>query len=156
MLQQALNNIGTDLETFKKLVDELETASIHEQYSNCDAIIQSMLVSLDSDICPLDVTLRLIKLWRQLASLIQGKIFEKTLQIWLNSPRAATQDRVEINHSVLLNETPTLMFRVDDRIFRSPPHFEVLIGILNFYLVVVKNYNEERLSKSELSNPSEK
>jgi hypothetical protein len=148
MFRQSFEHIRTDLNTFKALVVHLEAAPIQEQYLHHETIIQSMLISIDAETCPLEITLKLAKIWRRLANLIPRKLFEQTLQLWLNTPRAATQGPIEINNSVILNETPSLMFRVDDRIFQSPPHFELLMRILSFYLDAVKNYNNVRLIKA--------
>lgn len=148
MFSKALDNIETRLQVFTILVDHLQAAPIQEQHIHHETIIKSMLVSLDEKICPLPVTLQLAQIWHRLSDLIPRKLFEQTLQLWLNTPRAATHGTIEVDNSVLLNETPTLMFRVDDRVFRSPPHFELLMKILAFYLEASKNYNNVRYLKA--------
>jgi hypothetical protein len=148
MFIDALDKIKTDQRRFTAIVNYLQGAPIQEQYVHHETIIKAMLISLDVTLCPLPVTLKLSKIWRRLANLIPRKLFEQTLQLWLNTSRAATQGPIEIDNFVLLNETPTLMFRVDDRIFRSPPHFELLMRILSFYLEASKNHNNVRLLKA--------
>ncbi|KAI6192123.1 hypothetical protein M3Y97_00302500 [Aphelenchoides bicaudatus] len=148
MFNQALANIQRDLKHFITLVNHIQASPIDEQCEHYEAIIESMFVSLDDTICPRSVTLQLSTIWRRLANIIPRKLFEQTLQLWLNTPRAATQGNIEVTNSVLLNETPSLMFRVDDRVFRSPPHFEALMIILEFYLEASKNYNNARLQQA--------
>jgi hypothetical protein len=147
MFSEALDGIQSDFERFTLLVNHLQAAPIQEHYLHYETIIKAMLISLDDQICPMHVTLQLAKIWRRLTNLIPRKLFEQTLQLWLNTPNAATQGPIEINNSVLLNEVPSIIFRVDNRVFKSPPHFELLMQILSFYLDAIKNYNNVRLMK---------
>lgn len=147
LFKQALDEIESELDKFTILVEHLQEAPIKEQYAHYETIIKAMLVSLDDKIFPQPVTLNLARIWLRLSNLIPRKLYEQTLQLWLNTPNAATQGPIEIDNSVLLKETPSLLFRVDSRIFRSPPHFELLMRILTFYLDAIKNYNNVRLLK---------
>ena len=56
----------------------------------------------------------------------------------------------KINNEVLLAETPLILFRIDERVFRSPPHFRCFIRILVFYLEAVRNSNVVRLTKASI------
>lgn len=147
MFANALKNVRNDLTTFTRLVDLLQSAPIKEQYKHHVTIIKSMEISLDKSVCPLTVTRHLAKIWRRLENLIPRKLYEQTLQLWLNTANAACKKFVQVNNSLLLRETPLIMFRVDERIFRSPPHFDLLIRMLQFYLDAVKNHTNVRMTR---------
>ncbi|KAI6205063.1 hypothetical protein M3Y94_00750200 [Aphelenchoides besseyi] len=149
MFEEALANISTNPTTFTALVSHLQSAPIHEHYKHYETIICSMVVSLDSSVCSISVATMLAKIWRRLANLIPRKLYEQTLTLWLNTPHAATNGPIQVDNAVLLRETPALMFRVDERIFRSPPHFELLMQILSFYLDATKNYNHVRMIQAQ-------
>ncbi|CAD5234413.1 unnamed protein product [Bursaphelenchus xylophilus] len=145
---EAVDNIKNDIVTFTRLLRVIESAPIHEQYNHYDSIIKAVAVTLDGELCPLVLARKLAKIWKRLENLIPRKLYEKTLDLWLNSSRSAGKGPIQVTNSLLLKETPLIMFRVDDRIFRSPPHFELLLRMLSFYLDSVKNTNLVRLTKA--------
>lgn len=113
-----------------------------------------MEVSLDRVLCPLKVARQLGRIWKRLENLIPRKLYEHTLQMWLNTPQAACKKQVQVTNSLLLRETPLIMFRVDERVFRSAPHFELLIRMLSFYLDAVKNSAIVRVTRANATAES--
>ncbi|KAI6229684.1 hypothetical protein M3Y99_01143500 [Aphelenchoides fujianensis] len=154
MLREALEGIREDPTVFTALITHLESAPIHEQHRHHETIIRAMAVSLDPAVCSLNVAWKLSRIWRRLSHLMPRKLFEETLGLWLNTSRAATNGRIAVDNAVLLKETPALLFRVDDRVFRSPPHFALLVQMLAFYLDATKNHNHVRMMKATVTDGS--
>lgn len=108
--------------------------------------------TLDSTISSRPLTEKLCRIWERLENLIPRKLYEDTLQIWLNTPLAATTGYIEVDNDLLLTKTPSIIFCVDSRIFKSPPHLKCLVHILAFYLEVSRNANNQKLIKSNIQN----
>ena len=148
LLAEALTQIRVEPAVFSALIRHLESAPIAEVYAHYEVIIEATLVSLDTSACSVHVGWQLAKLWRRLANLIPRKLYEQTLRLWLNTPQAATNGPIDVDNALLMGETPALLFRVDERVFRSPPHFDLLMTMLSFYLEATKNFNNMRLNRA--------
>lgn len=111
--------------------------------------------TLDSSICSRPLTEKLCRIWQRLENLIPRKLYEDTLQVWLNSSLAATSGFIEVDNELLVTKTPDILFRVDSRIFRSPPHLRCLVHMLAFYLEASKNANNQKLIKANVQGQTQ-
>lgn len=148
VFRKALENIQSDPERFAVLVKAIHAAPIREQHAHHKTIIRSMLVSLEEGVCSANVTLQLTEIWCRLANLIPQELYEQTMQLWLSTKNATDNGTIKISNEILIEETPEMMFRVDCRIFKSPPHFKLLMQVLLFYFDANKNSYNVQLKKA--------
>ncbi|CAD5229382.1 unnamed protein product [Bursaphelenchus okinawaensis] len=145
---ELVGNMSQDLTSFTKMLAKIEAHPITWQYGHYESVVRALNLTLNTDKYPMVLSRRLAKMWKRFENLIPRKLYELTLQYWLNGDRSAVKGHLQVTNELLMRETPLIMFRVDDRIFQSPPHFELLLRMLSFYLDTVKNTNLVRLTKA--------
>uniref|UniRef100_A0A915ELL3 Uncharacterized protein n=1 Tax=Ditylenchus dipsaci TaxID=166011 RepID=A0A915ELL3_9BILA len=123
----SLENMQTDVSSFSVYLNQIDSSSLQEQY---------------------------VRIWQRFENLIPRRLYQDTLQVWLNTPQAAVSGIIQVDNELLLAETPLILFRVDERIFKSPPHFLCLMHMLSFYLDASKNANHIRLLKAKAQHTS--
>ncbi|KAI1716279.1 integrator complex subunit 2 domain-containing protein [Ditylenchus destructor] len=127
---------------------KLSASSIKEQYLHYNTIVKAMYDTLEPS-TPKLVTEKAASIWHQFENVLPRRLYQDTLQLWLNSPLSACTGNVIVDDCFLIAETPYIFFRVDERVFKSPSHFECLMHMLAFYLDSSKNSNHIRLSRAK-------
>ncbi|CAJ0568367.1 unnamed protein product, partial [Mesorhabditis spiculigera] len=74
------------------------------------------------------------RLWARIEAIVPRELMEQTLASWQLTPFSVAQAYVQ----------PCLVFNVDKRVFASPPHFQILLKLLSFFLEAARA-EEERI-----------
>lgn len=84
-------------------------------------------------------------IWHRLENVVPRHVYEATFGYWLEN-RGVTSD------NEVLVQQPLMLFKVNERVFSSPPHFQCLIDMLAFYLEANRAWYYSQLHRSHNSN----
>uniref|UniRef100_A0A914GYT5 Uncharacterized protein n=1 Tax=Globodera rostochiensis TaxID=31243 RepID=A0A914GYT5_GLORO len=130
----------------------LERATVEQQFRYYDLILRAMVLSLDGE-WPRALVDKLQLAWERFDSVIPRRLHEDTIRLWLSSAHAAQIGRLDQrDNAFLVAHTPLVLFRVDSRIFRSPPHLRCFCRSLTFYLAASRDVNTLQLARSSLNS----
>lgn len=93
-VQSALRHYPTEPSRFANLLSRLESSPITEQYRHYETIVEAMTTTLDEK-TPRPLSEKVTRIWRRLENLIPRKLYEMTMQQWLNTISAATSGLVQ-------------------------------------------------------------
>lgn len=94
-LEAALCQYPTDVSKLMNLLGRLECSPVTEQYRHYETIVEAMTMSLDEK-TPRPLSEKVSCIWRRLENLIPRRLYERTLQRWLNTINAATTGLVHV------------------------------------------------------------
>ena len=130
------------------MVDSLSEQPVQQQFLYYDAILKAMAISLDGH-WPRPLLNRLTQIWERYDSVVPRRLHEDTIRLWLKSPEAASVAQLDMrDNEFLIAHTPLVLFRADNRVFRSPPHMRCFCRLLSFYLAASRDFNYLRLTKA--------
>ncbi|KAL3098036.1 hypothetical protein niasHT_027581 [Heterodera trifolii] len=138
---------------FSKSLDILlGRATVEQQFCYYELILKAMSLSLDGK-WPRALVDKLQLAWERFDSVIPRRLHEDSVRLWLSSANATKIGGLDQrDNAFLIAHTPLVLFRVDSRIFRSPPHLRCFCRSLSFYLAASRDMNTLQLVRSSLNS----
>lgn len=107
-------------------------------------IAKAMSKTLDASIAR-SLIEKVCSIWHQLENIVPRHIYEATFSHLIG-------DKSQSFENELLVAQPLSLFRVDERVFSSPVHFQCLMNMLAFYLEANRAWNQARLNRVAIQN----